>query len=471
MSRPEDEALYGGAAGGGKSEALVMEALRQVHVPHYKGLILRKTYPQLSELIEKSLRYYPLAVPGARYHSTEHYWQFPSGAKILFGSLRHPSDKFNYQGQAYDFIAFDELTHFTWDEYSYLFSRNRPNGTGTRCYIRATANPGGVGHGWVKTRFITPHPPMTTIWDTFRVPYPDGRIETRHRSRIFVPSTVFDNQKLMDADPAYVTRLASLPDADRRALLYGDWDSFSGQVFTEWRDVPDRYADRVGTHVIKPFRLPPDFRIMRGFDWGYTRPFSVVWFAFDGDGRMYLVRELYGCASDAAGQPVPNTGVMWNADRIAKEIRRIEREDPNLRGRTIHGVADPAIYQRNGGESIGAIMEREGVFWDRADNTRVAGKQQLHDRLAFDENGIPMMYVFSTCRHFIRTVPALVYSQVDVEDVDTEGEDHIYDATRYVCMERPITRHVPLSRSAIPSYDPLDAGMDHYASAMRLRSL
>ena len=469
MSRPEDEALYGGAAGGGKSEALVMEALRQVHVPHYKGLILRKTYPQLSELIEKSHRYYPLAVPGARYHSTEHYWQFPSGAKIIFGSLRHPSDKFNYQGQAYDFIAFDELTHFTWDEYSYLFSRNRPNGTGTRCYIRATANPGGVGHGWVKNRFITPHPPMTTIWDTFRVPYPDGRVETRHRSRIFVPSTVFDNQKLMDADPAYVTRLASLPDADRRALLYGDWDSFSGQVFTEWRDVPDRYADRVGTHVISPFRLPPDWRIMRGFDWGYTRPFSVVWFAFDGDGRMYLVRELYGCASDAGGQPVPNTGVMWNADRIAREIRRIEREDPNLRGRAVHGVADPAIYQRNGGESIGSIMEREGVFWDRADNTRVAGKQQLHDRLAFDEGGIPMMYVFSTCRHFIRTVPALVYSQVDVEDVDTEGEDHIYDATRYVCMERPITRHIRLPEPMPPPFDPLDTGRDRYVAAMRLR--
>ena len=147
MQRPEDEALYGGAAGGGKSDALVIEATRQVHIPHYKGLILRKTYPQLTELIEKSLRYYPLAFPKARYNASEHTWYFPSGAKIVFGSMQHSKDKLNYQGKAYDFIAFDELTHFTYEEYIYLSSRNRANGPGTRVYMRATANPGGIGHG------------------------------------------------------------------------------------------------------------------------------------------------------------------------------------------------------------------------------------------------------------------------------------------------------------------------------------
>ena len=455
MARPEDEALYGGAAGGGKSDALVMEALRQIHLPCYKGLILRKTYPQLAELVDKSLRYYPLVCPSASYNASSHVWRFPSGAKIVFGSLQHPKDKFNYQGQAYDFIAFDELTQFTWEEYAYLFSRNRPNGAGTRCYVRATANPGGVGHGWVKERFITPATPMNTVWEAVKIRYPDGREEMRHKSRIFVPSSVFDNTALLENDPDYLTRLASLPEAERKALLYGDWDSFSGQVFTEWRNAPDHYADRIGTHVITPFRIPREWRIWRGFDWGYTRPFSVGWYAVDHDGRLYRIRELYGCRADGNGQPIPNTGVCRNADEIAREIRRIECEDPNLMGRTVHGIADPAIYQRNGGASIGELMEREGVYWDKADNTRLAGKAQLHNRLAFDSQGIPMLYVFSTCRHFIRTIPALVYSQMDVEDVDTTGEDHIYDECRYVCMENPCAAPRPTA-AASRGWDPLD---------------
>ena len=459
MARPEDEALYGGAAGGGKSDALVLEALRQVHIPCYKGLILRKTYPQLSELVEKSLRYYPLVDRGAVYNATGHVWRFSSGAKIIFGSLPHPKDKFNYQGQAFDFIAFDELTQFTFEEYIYLFSRNRPNGPGTRCYVRATANPGGIGHGWVKERFITPAPPMKTVWEAVKVTFPDGQEELRRKSRIFVPSTVFDNRILLRNDPDYLTRLASLPEAERKALLYGDWDSFSGQVFTEWRNDPDHYGDRVGTHVISPFRIPAGWSILRGFDWGYTRPFSVGWYAVDHDGRLYRIRELYGCRADGNGQAIPNVGVCKNAEEIARMIRRVESEDPNLMGRRIRGVADPAIYQRNGGESIGEIMEREGVFWDKADNTRLAGKAQLHNRLAFDEQGVPMLYVFSTCKHFIRTIPSLVYSQVDVEDVDTEGEDHIYDECRYVCMENPCG--APLGGgSGYAGYgeDPLDMG-------------
>ena len=143
MARPEYEALFGGSAGGGKSEAMIIEGLRQVDIPHYKGLILRKTYPQLAELIDKSLFYYPRIYPGAKYNSSSHTWTFPSGAKIIFGSMQYTKDRTKYQGQAYDFIGFDELTHFTYEEYSYLFSRNRPNGPGTRVYIRATANPGG----------------------------------------------------------------------------------------------------------------------------------------------------------------------------------------------------------------------------------------------------------------------------------------------------------------------------------------
>lgn len=462
MERCEDEVLYGGAAGGGKSEALVIEALRQVHIPHYKALILRKTYPQLAELMDKAQKYYPRACPGCIYHAQSHMWQFPSGAKILFGSMQHTNDRHKYQGQAYDFIGFDELTHFSWEEYSYLFSRNRPDGKGTRCYIRATANPGGIGHGWVKDRFITPAPPMTPIYDKVSVKYPDGHEELRVKSRIFIPSTVFDNSALMSADPAYLTRLATLPEAEKRALLYGDWDSFSGQVFTEWKNDPAHYEDRKYTHVISPFKIPTSWRIYRGFDWGYAKPFSVGWYAVDHDGRIYRIREMYGCRSDAAGLPIPDTGVGWSAETIAKEILRVEREDPNLKSRRIFGVADPAIYQKNGGESIGDIMEHHGVYWDKADHSRLAGKQQMHNRLIFDAEGVPMLYIFSTCRHFIRTFPSLVYSQIHVEDVDTTGEDHIYDECRYVCMAHYIAPRQE-RMSLPPSNDPLNLYHKPYA--------
>ena len=453
MARPEYEALYGGAAGGGKSDALVIEALRQVDIPHYKALILRKTFPQLAELIDKTLNYYPRAYPKARYNGGTHTWTFPSGAKIIFGAMQYTKDRVKYQGQAYDFIAFDELTHFTFEEYSYLFGRNRPNGPGTRCYIRATANPGGAGHGWVKERFITAAPPMHPISEEISWREPDGTVRTRQQKRIFVPSSVFDNPALLRNDPQYVQRLASMPEAERKALLYGDWDTFSGQVFTEWRNDSEHYEDRINTHVIAPFRVPRDWAIWCGLDWGYSRPFSVGWYAVDRERRMYRIREYYGCTG------TPNQGVRMEPAEVAREIRRIEAEDPNLKDRRISRVGDPAIWGSDGTESIGALMERERVYFERGDHARIDGKMQVHHRLAFDEAGVPMLYVFSTCRHFIRTVPALVYDEKDVEDIDTDGEDHIYDELRYVCMKNPIAppqRRAP----ALAAYDPLDLGKD-----------
>lgn len=450
MARPEYEALYGGAAGGGKSDALVVEALRQVHIPHYKGLILRKTYPQLAELIDKTLNYYPRAYPKARYNASSHTWTFPSGARIIFGSMQYTKDRTRYQGQAYDYIAFDELTHFTYDEYSYLFSRNRPNGPGTRVYIRATANPGGIGHGWVKERFVTAAPPMTPIEEEVLWYSPDGEEHSTVQRRIFVPASVFDNQALLANDPAYVQRLAAMPEAERNALLYGDWDSFSGQVFTEWRNDPAHYKDHRQTHVIEPFPVPENWAIWCGLDWGYSRPFSVGWYAVDRQRRLYRIRELYGCTG------TPNEGVKWEPAAVARRIKQIEAQDLNLRGRTIRRVGDPAIWGSDGTESIGALMEREGVYFDRGDHARIDGKMQVHNRLAFDADGYPRLQVFSTCKHFIRTVPALVYDETDVEDIDTDGEDHIYDELRYVCMANPIAppeRKTPEQRA----WSPLDA--------------
>jgi len=455
MSRPEYEALYGGAAGGGKSDALVMEALRQVNVPHYKALILRKTYPQLTELIDKTRTYYPRAFPGAKYNETRHTWTFPSGARVIFGAMQHTADRTKYQGQAYDYIAFDELTHFTQEEYMYLFSRNRPSGPGTRVYIRSTANPGGVGHGWVKERFITAGPPMTPISEEIQWTMPDGTVVSQKQSRIFVPSTVFDNKALLENDPLYVQRLASMPEAERQALLYGNWDTFSGQVFTEWRNDPTRYDDRRYTHVIKPFLVPSDWAIWCGFDWGYSRPFSVGWYAVDHERRMYRIREYYGCTG------TPNVGVKMEPTEVARKIREIEYDDPNLRNRRINRVGDPAIWQADGQESIGSLMERQRVYWEKGDHARLSGKMQVHHRLAFDIDGVPMLYVFDTCKHFIRTVPNLTYDERDVEDIDTDGEDHIYDELRYVCMANPIAP--PVRRTEPPRpYDPLSTDDDEY---------
>ena len=397
MRRPEPEALYGGAAGGGKSDALVIEALRQVDIPHYRALILRKTYPQLSDLVDKSQMYYRRAFPQAQYNATAHVWNFPSGAKIYFGSMQYTKDRTNYQGKAYDFIGFDELTHFEWEEYSYMMSRNRPTGPGTRVYMRATTNPGGIGHGWVKARFITPAPPGTPIVEEYTVRRPDGTEQKLQRARVFIPSSIFDNPALLQNDPGYLASLAAMPEAEKQALLYGSW------------------------------------------------------YAADEEGRLYRIKELYGCTGR------PNEGLRIDPVEQARRIREAEQNDPVLRGRVIHGVADPAIFDESRGESIAAMMERSPNFlhWKPGDHTRLAGKMQFHYRLNFDADGRPMLQVFNTCKHFIRTLPNLVYDESNVEDIDTRQEDHIYDECRYVLMENPISP--PARRTALPPPDdPLD---------------
>lgn len=431
QSRSEYEALYGGAAGGGKSDALVAEALRQVHIPHYKGIIFRKTIPQLRELIQKSRRIYSAAFPDAVYNSTEHVWKFPSGARIYFGSMPNRDSHLSYQGLSFAFIGFDELTHFTREEYEYLISRNRADGEGVRVYIRATANPGGIGHGWVKERFITAGPPNTTIYFKSQIRLPDGSNKEVERTRVFIPSSVFDNQALLSNDPNYLANLASLPEAQKNALLYGDWDTFSGQVFTEWKNHPE-YEDRRNTHVIRPFVIPRHWKRYRSFDYGYTRPFAVQWWAVDEQGVCYLYRQLYGCTDQ------PNTGVRMEPSSIAKMIKEIE--DSEEKGNRIIGIADPAIWDESRGKAgtIINLFEEQGVFFEKGDHKRIPGKMQVHHRLAFDENGYPMLYVFDTCREFLRTFPALVYDKNIPEDIDTNCEDHDYDAMRYFLMRNPI---------------------------------
>ncbi len=450
MRRSEYEALYGGAAGGGKSDALVAEALRQVNNPNYRAILFRKTFPQCRELIIKSLKIYKKAYPRAKYNGSTHTWTFPSGAMIMFGSMPTRDSFLQYQGHQYAFIGFDELTHFTQEEYEYLISRNRADGEGLRVYIRATANPGGIGHAWVKDRFITPCPPGKRQVTEVRVASPDGEMISLKRDRVFIASTVFDNKKLMENDPNYIANLALLPHAQKQALLYGDWDSFSGQVFTEWRNNPEGYESKLFSHVINPFPIPKTWRRYRSYDFGFAKPFSVSWYAVSPDGVAYKYREWYGCKEGR-----PNEGLMMEVEEVAKEIRRIE-DDTGETGNVI-GIADPSIWDKSRGVAgtIISVFEKHGVYFEKGKNNRIHGLMQVHYRLKFDDKGRAKFYVFNTCKEFIRTFPALIYDTRKAEDVDTTGEDHSYDDLRYFFMANPITPMIK-PQGRLKEYNPFE---------------
>lgn len=426
QARNEYEVLYGGSAGGGKSDALLCEALRQVDKKEYRALILRKTVPQLRELIDRSQTLYSKAFSDAVYKSMEHVWQFSSGAKIYFGSMHHQTDRFAYQGRRFDFIAFDELTHFTAEEYFYMFSRNRPSAPNMRIYIRATANPGGIGHSWVKNRFIDPAPPLTPIKSELNIVLPNGESQTKIRERIFVPSTVFDNKALMQNAPNYIASLAMLPEAERKALLYGDWNSFSGQVFSELKT---NITNGIGSHVIEKRSFPPNLPVYRSFDFGFSKPFAVAWFIVQNN-IIYNVYEYYG------SQNANNVGIKLNPEQIANNIRQIETSHPLLKNRQVIGIADPSIFDESRGKSIAQMMEQSPnfIYFIRGDNTRLAGKMQVHKYLKFDKNNKPSIYFFKTCTNMLRTLQNLIYSESNVEDVDTSVEDHMYDCLRYFLM-------------------------------------
>ena len=246
----------------------------------------------------------------------------------------------------------------------------------------------------------------------------------------------------MKYQPDYIAQLETLDAKHRAAWLDGDWDIFDGVFFEEFRDDPAHYRDRIRTHVIEPFEIPAHWRIYRSFDWGYSRPFSCGWWAVEDDGTAYRILELYGCTS------TPNEGVKWDPDRVFSEIARIEREHRWLKDREISGVADPAIWSAGTGQSVEEAAARHGVIFAKGDNSRIPGWLQMRYRLAFNEEGYPKMYIFNNCRAFIRTVPSLVYDENRVEDLDTTGEDHVADETRYFCMSRPLPARLP--RAADP---------------------
>ena len=403
--------------------------------PGIKIMIIRRTYPELMSNHVRPLKdLLKTGMPGnpIKYNDSRKEVTFPNGSMILFGYCANDSDVDRYQGTEVDVLFLDEATQLREEWIQKLRACVRGvNNFPKRIYY--TCNPGGVGHSYIKRLFIDR----------------DYIGDERPEEYSFIQSKVYDNTALMETDPEYLHQLEALPEALRKAWLEGDWNAFVGQVFAEWRNNQDGYQSRRWSHVIDDIDIDGSWKIYRGFDFGYSKPFAVIWIAVDHYGRMFLFKEYYGCTRQA------DTGVQMEPREIARQIKEIERTDPQLAGRQIIGIADPAIWQMTTGESIADMMEREGVYFSKGDHTRLAGLMQLHYRLAFDEEGFPMFYVFKSCKNVIRTLPILIYDEKHPEDVDTSMEDHLYDAIRYVCMENPINprKNTPWSP---PQEDPLN---------------
>lgn len=401
LAAGETDVLYGGAAGGGKSYAMLVDPLRFAHRSAHRALILRRSMPELRELIDKSRELYPKAFPGCKYREVEKLWNFPSGAKIEFGFLERDADVYRYQGQAYSWIGFDEITHlpteFSWN---YLASRLRTTDPEITPYMRCTANPGGSGALWVKKRYISP------------APHNDSFVGKDGITRKFIPARLNDNPYLA-ADGRYEQMLKSLPPTQRRQLLEGNWEISEGAAFTEF----DREV-----HVIEPFEIPLHWERVKGLDYGYASESACVWVAIDpNDGTLIVYRELY------------RKGLL--ATELAEMLTNMELSDPM----SVRGVLDTACWSRTGttGPTVAETLIQAGHKLRPADKNRIAGKIQIHEHLKLQNTGRPRIQMFNTCPNLIRELQSIPLDKNNPEDVNTHASDHAYDALRYLIMSRP----------------------------------
>jgi hypothetical protein len=424
LAASEREVLYGGAAGGGKSIGLLADPMRYFANANFNGLILRRTNDELRELIWKSQELYPKAYPGAKWQEKKSQWVFPSGARLWMTYLEREEDVLRYQGQAFSYIGFDELTqHSTPFAWNYMRSRLRTTDPGLPIFMRATTNPGGPGHQWVKQMFIDPAPPNKAfaardLETGDPLVYPEGHEKEGQSlfSRKFIPATLKDNPYLFE-DGAYEANLLSLPEMQRRQLLEGDWAVADGAAFPEFRQ---------SVHVVDPFDIPPDWRRFRSCDFGYSSYSAVHWYAIDPAFETLIVyRELY--VSRQTGRD------------LAKLILDAERGE-NIS----YGMLDSSCWHNRGqiGPSIAEEMISMGCRWrpsDRSAGARVAGKNRLHELLKVDESTeVPGIIFFNNCRQIIADLPVIPSDPKGGDDIDVRYKsDHAYDSIRYGIMSRP----------------------------------
>jgi len=401
LAAGETDVLYGGAAGGGKSYAMLVDPLRYAHRAAHRALIIRRSMPELRELIDKSRELYPKAFPGCKYREVEKLWNFPSGAKIEFGFLERDADVYRYQGQAYSWIGFDEITHlpteFSWN---YLASRLRTTDPEIIPYMRCTANPGGVGAHWVKKRYVDAEIPNTSFIGQ------DGL------QRKFIPARLEDNPYLA-LDGRYEKMLKALPPTQRRQLLEGNWDVNEGAAFTEFS---------LDNHIIAPFEIPIHWERIKGIDYGYASESACIWATIDpSDGTLIVYRELY-----KKGLTGHDLGLI---------ITEMELDDPFA----VSGVLDTSAWSQTGttGPTVGETLVRQGHKLRRADKNRIQGKIQIHEYLKLQQSGRPRLQIFNTCPSLIRELQSIPLDKSKPEDVDTHAPDHAYDALRYLIMSRP----------------------------------
>jgi len=417
---PAFEAVYGGARGGGKTDAALGDFAFHARLcgAAAQGLLVRRTRVALGPTVARARAIF--GREGAVWNESRSAFAWPSGASLAFRHLGRDADAEAYQGHAYSRVYVEELTQFASPIAVDKLKATIRSAGGAPCAFRATCNPGGPGHNWVKARYIDD---------------PRGLRAPGGLTRQFIPAKVADNPALLANDPDYVARLKQSGSAQLvRAWLEGDWSVIEGAFFDKWS----------ARNIVAPFAVPRDWSRIRSFDWGYAAPFSVGWWAVASESIQ--VRQGLGGHVTLPRGALIRYREWYGSNGRPGEGLRLEARDG---GETIsRSVADPSIFREDGGPSIGERMRRAGVQFRPADNTRVgktgalSGWDQLRARIAGCEEG-PMLAVFDTCREFIRTVPALQHDPLRPEDLDTEGEDHVADEARYACLSRPITARAP----------------------------
>lgn len=428
---PVFEIFYGGARGGGKTEASLGDWLE--HSSRYGenaiGIFFRRKLKQLEEVIARAKQVY--CKLGAKYNEQKKEFAMPGGARLKFAYLERDSDAEEYQGHNYTRLYVEEVTNFPSPAPINKLRATLRSPTGVPCGMRLTGNPGGPGHNWVKSRYIDPAPQGYQILKESVTYELDGEQVTVELERVFIPSKIRDNRLLLENDPTYILRLHQSGSAALvKAWLEGDWSIIDGVFYDEFD---------TAKHVLSIDwleRIPQHSLRFRAMDWGSAKPFSVGWYAVS-DGSWGLPRKAIFKYREWYGACGPNKGLKMTADLVAAGIMEREKGE-----RITYGAADPSIFIRDGGPSIAETMLIKGVGWKRADNRRVPGWEILR-QLLVGESDHPLIYFAETCEDTIRTIQTCQHDDKNAEDIDTENEDHALDETRYAATSRPWIKDLP----------------------------